>query len=88
MKKHKRPNSVLHAKACVPPGVPCPNIIEVQLSSSDRRFLLCDTIAAAVHMEAAFWLELQFCFAQKSSTRHWYQHNLQEMIQLLKEESR
>lgn len=78
-----RPSTVAGAKECVPPGIPCSDSMIFHLSK-DRPILLYQSIEAAVRMESAFWLERQFCYVQKTRTRHWYQQNLQEMIQLLK----
>ena len=78
-----RPNSLAQAQLCVPPGIQCPQGKIFHLSN-DRPSLLYDNIHSAILMESAFWLERQFGVVRKGKTRHWYQHNLQEMLALLK----
>jgi HrpA-like RNA helicase len=81
-KKHMRPQRAEDAQSCVPPNISCPKPNNRKLL--DRLTLFFDSIEAALRMEAAFYLERQFCFAGKSATRHWYDHNFQEMVQLLR----
>jgi hypothetical protein len=82
MKKHMRPSRVEDAESCVPPGVSCPGPVLAPISK-DRSALLYDSIDSALKMECAFYLERQFCFVSKSSVRHWYDHNFQEMVLIL-----
>eukprot|EP00548_Thalassiothrix_antarctica_P009887 CAMPEP_0194161756 /NCGR_PEP_ID=MMETSP0152-20130528/79114_1 /TAXON_ID=1049557 /ORGANISM="Thalassiothrix antarctica, Strain L6-D1" /LENGTH=245 /DNA_ID=CAMNT_0038871571 /DNA_START=721 /DNA_END=1458 /DNA_ORIENTATION=- len=83
MKKHARPNQIDDAKNCVPPGVSCPTPVAIFVSKN-LSTLVFQSIDSAVKMEAAFWLDRQFCSAGKSWTRRWYNHNFQEMIEVLK----
>jgi hypothetical protein len=84
MKKHMRPTSVVHERYCIPRGVPHPKTSVVNIMK-DSSVLMYDSIELAVRMESAFWLERQFCLVQKSGTRHWYNHNMQQMTRLLKQ---
>jgi superfamily II DNA/RNA helicase len=87
MKKHPRPSRIEDVEACIPPTVdPIPKAFLVRVAK-DGHALLFETIADALRMEAAFWLELQFCSAGKSSIRHWYDHSLPEMIQFLRKDN-
>ena len=77
-----RPKQVEEAQRCVPPAVPVPEPRLVNFSKT-RQGLAYESIEAALQMEAAFFLERQFATASKTSTRHWFQHTLGEMIQIL-----
>ena len=56
MKKHMRPSKVADAKACVPPGITCPEPIEAPLATKNTSpTLMFDSIDSALKMEAAFW---------------------------------
>lgn len=85
MKKHDRPSRAEDAMACVPEGT---NVASLQpwetKTSKDGQSLLFESIDSALRMEAAFWLERQFCTAVgKASTRRWFHHTFQEMIHIL-----
>lgn len=84
MKKHMRPKCVADERNCLPPDVPHPKTSVVELSK-DGPVLMYDSIELALRMEAAFWLERQFCWVQKGGTRHWYHHSIPQMIQLLRQ---
>ncbi|KAL3918332.1 MAG: hypothetical protein SGILL_004290 [Bacillariaceae sp.] len=79
-KQHNRPTSIAEAKDCVPPNVDCPAMIEISSGAG----LMFDSIQDALQMEAAFWLERQFCHAGKNSTQHWFMHPMDRMIQILR----
>jgi hypothetical protein len=78
----QRPRSIEEAMACIPPSVTIPEPKLVNLSK-DRQGLAYESIEAALQMEAAFFLELQFAVATKSSMRHWYHQTLDAMINIL-----
>jgi hypothetical protein len=84
MKKHDRPSRTEDAMACVPEGT---NLASLQpwaaKTSKDGQSVLFESIDAALRMEAAFWLERQFCTAGKASTRRWFHHTFQEMVHIL-----
>ena len=82
MKKHSRPSSVEDAAACVPANVNLPTPITARVAK-DGRAVLFESIEDAISMEAAFWLERQFCSAGKTWTRHWYDFTFPQMIQIL-----
>lgn len=82
MKKDSRPKTVHDMKACVPPTIPFPEPKVVHLSK-DRQALAFDTIDCALQMEAAFYLERQFAVAGKNTFRHWFDHGLTEMVNIL-----
>jgi HrpA-like RNA helicase len=79
-KQNGRPTNIADAEQCVPPNVECSVITE----SKSGAGLMFGSIQEALQMEAAFWLEQQFCHASKSSTRHWYMHPMDQMIQILR----
>ena len=81
-----RPKRVEDAQPCVPPSVSVPEPRLVNFSKN-RQGLAYESIEAALQMEAAFFLERQFSTASKTSTRHWFQHTLGEMIQILSHNS-
>ena len=87
MKKHNRPHLVEDAKECIPPGIVGPEPM-VGPPSDRPQTLMFDTLEAALKMEAAFWLERQFCYATKTTTRHWYQNDLGQMLEILKKHSK
>lgn len=78
-KNRRRPSTLADAKECVPPNVTCPALIE-----SKDYGLLFESLEDALKMEAAFWLNNQFCHAGKSSIRHWYAHSMDQMIDILR----
>ena len=82
MKKHFRPHRIEDAKSCVPPTVLSPEPTVVFLSK-DRPTLAFESISSALQMEAAFYLERQFAVAGKTFCRHWFDHSLQEMLQIM-----
>jgi len=77
-KNRGRPSTIEDAKACVPPNVLCPKFVE-----SDSDGLLFGSVEEALQMEAAFWLNRQFCHAGK---RHWYSHSIDQMIYILRKQ--
>jgi hypothetical protein len=77
-KSRGRPSTVAEAKECVPPNIKCPNMVE-----NPSEGLLFESIHDALHMEAAFWLERQFCHAGKASMRHWFMHPIDQMVAIL-----
>ncbi|MGK3734430.1 MAG: superfamily II DNA/RNA helicase [Bacillariaceae sp.] len=80
-KNSERPSTIADAKACVPPNVLCPKLVE-----SDSDGLLFESIEEALQMEAAFWLNRQFCHAGKVDTRNWYAHSIDQMINILQKQ--
>ncbi|MGK3760271.1 MAG: hypothetical protein ACI8RD_012588, partial [Bacillariaceae sp.] len=80
-KNSERPSTIADAKACVPPNVLCPKLVE-----SDSDGLLFESIEEALQMEAAFWLNRQFCHAGKVDTRNWYTHSIDQMINILQKQ--
>lgn len=76
-KSCRRPSTQSEALECVPPNIASPKCIE------SGGTLLFESIQHALQMEAAFWLDQQFCHAGKSSTQHWYLHSLDFMIHIL-----
>jgi hypothetical protein len=78
-KNNKRPTRTADAQNCVPPNVKTPIMKEIPGGAG----LMFESIQEALQMEAAFWLERQFCHASKTSTRHWYMHPMEHMIQIL-----
>lgn len=82
MKKHSRPHTIQDAKACVPPGVPCPEP-KVVFLSNHRPALAFYSIEVALRMEAAFYLERQFAVASNSIILHWFHHGLDQMVDIL-----
>ena len=78
-KNRRRPKTIADARECVPPNVVCPTPVE-----SEKEGLLFGSIEDAMKMEAAFWLNLHFCQAGKTCTRHWYQHSMGQMIETLR----
>jgi hypothetical protein len=83
-KKHDRPSRTEDAMACIPEGT---NVASLQpweaKTSKDGQSVLFESIDAALRMEAAFWLERQFCTAGKESTRRWFHHTFEEMLRVL-----
>jgi HrpA-like RNA helicase len=79
-KKRGRPSNICDAQKCVPLGVESPSMVEVQGGG-----IVFESIETAVQMEAAFWLEQQFCHASTSTIRHWYAHPMDQMIKILRE---
>ena len=91
MKRHMRPQLVSDERNCLLPkgtnpkkrgprkgGIPLGN-------KQTDVVLVYKSIEWAVKMEAAFWLERQFCVCNnKTGTRHWYQHDLSEMMTALR----
>ncbi len=82
MKKDVRPKLIKDVRACVPPKITVPEPIAVHLST-ERQVLAFETIDSALRMEAAFYLERQLAVAGKNSFRHWFEHGLTEMVQIL-----
>lgn len=78
-KQQKRPSSLKAAVACLPPQIPQP-VVAVIDSRSGFHVLMFESIEVAVHMEAAFWLEWQFCKRDSSGIRHWHQFSVPEML--------
>jgi Helicase conserved C-terminal domain len=80
LKKGKgRPSKIDDAKACVPPAINFPDeVVEVE-----GHGLAFKSLYGAVQMESAFWLEKQFCYAGKTCTRHWYDHTMDQMLDIL-----
>ena len=78
-KNRGRPSTIVEANECVPPNVISPTPIE---SESDG--LLFQSIEDALRMESAFWLDQQFCHAGTHTTRHWYEHSMEQMIGLIR----
>ena len=87
MKKHVRPNHPSQAQNCIPPGISKRIKGIVFHHSKDRPILLYNSIQDAILMESAFWLERQFCQAQGGTKTHWYQHDLGQMMKVLKRHS-
>jgi HrpA-like RNA helicase len=84
MKKHDRPSRTEDAMACVPGGTNVVSLTSWEAKTSkDGVSVLFESIDAALRMEAAFWLERQFCIAGKAPTRRWFHHLFQEMVHIL-----
>jgi hypothetical protein len=83
-KNHSRPTTVADAKDCLPPNIAedakeCPRMHVVP----GIHGVVFESIEDAIKMEAAFWLEQQFCYVTKVSTMHWYLHTVEQMISIL-----
>eukprot|EP00980_Cylindrotheca_fusiformis_P013993 scaffold3651_cov104-Cylindrotheca_fusiformis.AAC.1 len=84
MKHHMRPSSTAEERKCIPPGGHKLENNSIYFGE-EGSVLMYGDVAKAVRMEAAFWLERQFCVViDASTTRHWYQMEMSEMIELLK----
>ena len=95
-----RPIWVRDAVECIPEGLSIDNPLsagnisplEAEIITNTAKgvektehALLFDSVDTALRMEAAFWLERQFCSWTGGATRHWYNYTFQEMIQILSE---
>ena len=83
-KNHRRPTTIADAKDCVPPNIvddtkECPSMHVMP----GIHGIVFESIEDAIKMEAAFWLEQQFCYVTKVSTIHWYLHTVEQMIHIL-----
>jgi len=84
MKKNKRPICRVDALACIPPNVKSRKFKEMfETQTTDGKAILFPTIEMALCMETAFYLELQFASATKSSVLHWYDHPFPHLLSLL-----
>ena len=83
MKRHMRPSSGPDELKCIPPQVPRPKTSTIPLENN-QRVLMYESIELAVKMESAFWLDRQFCVHYKTGRRHWYQHDVAQMMAALR----
>eukprot|EP00526_Cylindrotheca_closterium_P001795 CAMPEP_0113641756 /NCGR_PEP_ID=MMETSP0017_2-20120614/21931_1 /TAXON_ID=2856 /ORGANISM="Cylindrotheca closterium" /LENGTH=1107 /DNA_ID=CAMNT_0000553135 /DNA_START=1 /DNA_END=3324 /DNA_ORIENTATION=- /assembly_acc=CAM_ASM_000147 len=83
MRRHMRPSSAPDERKCLPPQVPHPKTSVIPLANS-QKVLMYESIELAVKMEAAFWLDRQFCVHYKTGRRHWYQHDVAQMMAALR----
>ncbi|KAG7349171.1 ATP-dependent RNA helicase HrpA [Nitzschia inconspicua] len=79
-KQRGRPSEIEDAQKCVPPHVKSPSIYKIPGGGG----LMFETLEEALQMEAAFWLEQQYCHGTKKSLRHWYMHPIDQMVQILR----
>ena len=74
-----RPTNAKQALACVPPHMENIACYTAKIAFSEcesGKAVFFDSVEMALRMEAAFWLERQFC----DSSGHWYQQTLQQML--------
>jgi len=83
MKRQMRPSSAPDERKCLPPQVARPKTSVISLGNN-QRVLMYESIELAVKMEAAFWLDRQFCVHYKTGRRHWYQHDVAQMMAALR----
>jgi Helicase conserved C-terminal domain len=85
MKRMTRPIQKEDVPPCIPDATRKACLEAHQVQSAGKMDVWFHSIDAALRMEAAFWLERQFCRASRRSDRtatfrHWYNHTFEEMM--------